>query len=98
MYEYGAVVQDNRGPGRRARGRAALALYERDQVDEAIAAFRRAVDLYSSDDNPRKAEALTNLGLALRDKGRLDEAIAHLQEAIRLDPKGSALAHCPRLM
>src|SRR5262249_32220190 len=56
-------------------------------LDEAIAAYRAAIQLKQDDE-----VAHNNLGFALRDKGCLDEAIAEHCEAIRLK-KDSAEAH-----
>ena len=49
-------------------------------MDEAIAAYRRAVVF-----NPSFAEAYSNLGNALKDRGELDEAIAAYRQAITLN-------------
>ncbi len=57
------------------------ALRKQDLLDEAVAAYRRAVGL-----NPNLAEAHNNLGDALRRLGRLDEAIAACRRAITLRP------------
>jgi tetratricopeptide (TPR) repeat protein len=51
-------------------------------VDEAIACFRKAIEL-----DPKFAKPHNNLGLALADKGQVDEAIAGYKKAIELDPK-----------
>jgi TolB-like protein len=56
------------------------ALMER-RTEEAIAAFRRAVDL-----NPSSAAAHGHLGHGLAFSGRDHEAIRHAEEAIRLSP------------
>ena len=56
--------------------------------DEAIACFRKAIEL-----DPKDAMAHNNLGDALRQKGQVDEAIACYRKAIELDPKYAA-AHC----
>ncbi len=50
--------------------------------DEAIACFRKAIDL-----DPKNAYGHHNLGVALKGKGQVDEAIACFQKAIALDPK-----------
>ena len=52
------------------------------QLDEAIACYRKAIEL-----DPKNATAHSNLGNALRAKGQLDEAIACYKKAIELDPK-----------
>ena len=82
----GGAVPDSRGrlapesPG--AHHNLGLALKAKGQVDEAIACFRKAIEL-----DPKFAFAHVNLGIALKDKGQMDEAIACYREAIELDPK-----------
>jgi len=61
-----------------------FALYQKGQVDEAIAEYQKALDL-----NPGLADTHTRLGIALWQKGRRDEAIAQLQEVVRLNPHDS---------
>jgi tetratricopeptide (TPR) repeat protein len=58
------------------------ALYDKGQVDEAIASYRKAIEL-----DPQDAKAPNNLGEVLRAKGQLDEAIACYHKALDLDPK-----------
>ena len=53
----------------------------RGRLEEAIAAYRRAIEL-----NPDHAEAHNNLGNVLGEQGRLDEAIAAYHRAIALKP------------
>ncbi len=48
-----------------------IALKDKGQLDEAIAAYRQAIAL-----RPTFAEAYNSLGLALKDKGRIDESVA----------------------
>ena len=50
---------------------ATWAMRSEDQgkLDEAIACFRRAMEL-----KPDSADAYNNLGMALKDQGKLDEA------------------------
>jgi serine/threonine-protein kinase len=75
------------------------ALRDKGLLDEAIEAYRRAIDL-----DPKDAWAHTNLGIALRAQGLLDDAIAEHRQAIALDPKlarahynlGNALRDKPR--
>jgi tetratricopeptide (TPR) repeat protein len=57
-------------------------------VDEAIACWRKAIEL-----NPKHAGAHSNLGAALAGKGQVDEAIACYHKAIRLRPD-TAEPHC----
>ena len=59
----------------------AIALRDQGRLDEAIAAYHRAIEL-----KPDHAEAHSNLGIALEDQGRLDEAIAAYHRAIALKP------------
>lgn len=57
------------------------ALREAGRLDEAAAAYRRAVSL-----EPDYAPAHSGLGSVLRQQGRVDEAVAHLETAVRLGP------------
>jgi Flp pilus assembly protein TadD len=50
-------------------------------LDEAIACFRRALQL-----KPDYAEAHSNLGTVLKDQGKLDEAVACFRRALELKP------------
>jgi len=58
-----------------------VALKDRGQLDEAIAAFRQTIAL-----KPNFPEAHSNLGVALKDRGQLDEAIAAFRQTIVLKP------------
>ena len=60
---------------------SALALADQGKLDEAIAAYRQAIDI-----KPDYAEAHSNLGIALADQGKLDEAIAAYRRAIGIKP------------
>jgi tetratricopeptide (TPR) repeat protein len=71
-----------------AHFRLGKALADKGQLDEAIASYRKAIEL-----NPKRAGTHYNLGIALAVKDRLDEAIASYQKAIALDAK-FAEAHC----
>jgi predicted O-linked N-acetylglucosamine transferase (SPINDLY family) len=62
-----------------------VALQETGRIDEAIGAYRRAIEL-----KPSLAAAYYNLGSALRRKGRFDEAITAFGFAIELDPNHAA--------
>ena len=61
------------------------ALRQKGRLDEAIAAYRRAIAL-----RPEFVEVHNNLGNALSDKGRLDEAIDAYRRAIALRPDYAA--------
>ncbi len=58
-----------------------MLLGARNELPDAIAHLRRAVDL-----NPQNADAHRNLGFALGLSGKLDEGIAEAKEAVRLQP------------
>ncbi len=65
-----------------------LALNDKGRLAEAIASYKKAIDL-----DPKLAPAHTNLGSALSDMGQLNEAIACYKRAIELNPK-HAEARC----
>jgi len=56
-------------------------LVEQGESDEALAHFKRAVEI-----RPGYAKAQYNFGAALREKGQVDEAIVHLQIAVDIQP------------
>lgn len=58
-----------------------VALARKDQLDDAIAAYNKALRL-----KPDYLEALNNLGVALDAKGQFDDAIAALNKALQLKP------------
>jgi Flp pilus assembly protein TadD len=64
-----------------ARAHNNLGLLLSGRGDEAIAHFRRALEL-----KPDFAEAHNNLGVALAGRGQMDEAIAHYREALESKP------------
>jgi protein O-GlcNAc transferase len=53
----------------------------RDRFDEAMANFRKALEI-----KPNYAEAHYHMGLALADKGRLADAIASYRKALTIKP------------
>src|SRR6185503_21216749 len=57
-------------------------LYERLRLDEAIASYRKALEL-----NPRLARAWSGFGLAALAVGRPGEAEAHFRRALEIEPK-----------
>ena len=56
-------------------------LKEQGKLDEAVACYRRALEL-----KPNYAEAHNNLGAALQDRGKLGEAVACYRRALELRP------------
>jgi superkiller protein 3 len=57
-------------------------LYYQEKLDEAVAAYRKAIEL-----EPRFSYAYNGLGNALRAQKKLDEAITCYRKAIEIDPK-----------
>jgi tetratricopeptide (TPR) repeat protein len=57
------------------------ALFQKGRVDEAIAHFQQALQIY-----PDYAEAHYNLGCALLQKGNVDEAIVQYQKTLQINP------------
>ena len=64
-----------------AHSNLGLALAGRGQVDEAIAHYRKALEI-----KPDDVEAHTNLGNALAGSGQFEEAIAHYRKALEIKP------------
>jgi Tfp pilus assembly protein PilF len=64
-----------------------IALASKGKLDEAIACFRKAIDL-----EPTNRALHDNLGKALSENGQVDEAIVCFRKVIDLDPK-NAKAH-----
>jgi len=58
-----------------------LVLLNREQVDEALKHFQKALEI-----NPNYVEAHSNLGLALFQKGQVQEAVAQYQKALEINP------------
>ena len=77
------------------------AYYRLGQLDKAIAAYSKAIELA-----PTYALAHYNLGLALRDQGKFADALAALKKGHKLGskrpdwnyPSGRLLAECERLL
>jgi protein O-mannosyl-transferase len=65
----------------RARNCLGLALADDERLEEAIAQYRKALEI-----DPDYAEAHTNLGMALAACGRLNEAIASYLKALEINP------------
>src|SRR5205085_1547584 len=59
-----------------------VALDNQAKLDEAIAAYHKAIGL-----DPKYAAPRNNLGVTLHKKGLLDEAVTWYRKAIELDPK-----------
>lgn len=59
----------------------ALAFYRQGKFDEAIAEWRKALDL-----DPQDAAAISNLGAALHGAGRMEDAAREFARALELDP------------
>ena len=59
----------------------AMALLTRGRIDEAIAQYRRAVEI-----RPDFADDHYNLGTVLGQAGKYDEAIVQLQQAVKIQP------------
>jgi serine/threonine protein kinase/Tfp pilus assembly protein PilF len=63
-------------------------LQEKGEVEEAIACFKRAIDL-----DPKLTLAYFNLGNALKALGKVDEAIGCYRKAVAIDPKNIVLVN-----
>ncbi len=70
-----------------AHNNLGIILAQKGLADEAIAQFRKALEV-----RPDNAEAQNNLGRALLQNGNADEAITHFQKALQINP-GYAGAH-----
>ncbi len=62
-------------------------LSQKGRIDEAIAEFRKALEI-----RPNDVEANNSLGTALLQRGQVDEAMAHFQKALELQPN-NAVTH-----
>jgi tetratricopeptide (TPR) repeat protein len=71
-----------------AHNNLGLVLRRKNQLGDAIAAFRTAIDL-----NPKDAQIYFDLGLAQANKRDWDEAIAAYRKAIAVNPKFAAAYH-----
>ncbi len=89
-----------KAPGNaRVHNNLGIALAGRSQIDEAMAHYRKALEL-----KPDYAEAHSNLGNALTGRGQIDEAMAHYRRALEVKPDyaeahnnlGNALVGCGR--
>jgi tetratricopeptide (TPR) repeat protein len=65
-----------------------IAYASRGQLDQAIAEFRRALDL-----DPDSAQTHWHLGAALAERGALDEAELHLRTSVQRDPTNVDARH-----
>ncbi len=71
-----------KAPGNaRAQNNLGLAQAGRGQMDEAMAHYRKALEL-----KPDAADTHNNLGNALTGRGQIDEAMAHYRKALELTP------------
>jgi protein O-mannosyl-transferase len=61
------------------------ALLQKGQVDDAVAQYQKAVEIY-----PNYQEAHGNLGLALFQKGQVDDAVAQYEKAVEINPNYAA--------
>ncbi|MFH1145307.1 MAG: tetratricopeptide repeat protein, partial [Candidatus Eisenbacteria bacterium] len=84
LHEYMAA----RAPGSaEVQTNLGVALSESGRGEEAIAHFRRALEI-----DPRHVGAYNNLGCLLAERGVVDEAIEHFRHAVQIHP-GHAEAH-----
>jgi Flp pilus assembly protein TadD len=65
-----------------------LTLLNQGKIGEAIAAFRKAIQL-----DPNDSIYHNNLGLALKNQGKIEEAIAAYRKAIQIDPNSANTHH-----
>ncbi len=65
-----------------------VALAGRGQVDEAIAHYRKALEI-----EPNSAATHSNLGMALAGRGQVDEAITHYRKALEIQPNRAEAHH-----
>ncbi|MGA2279712.1 MAG: tetratricopeptide repeat protein [Verrucomicrobiota bacterium] len=71
-----------------AHNNLGIALIPKDQVDEAIVHYQKALQI-----KPDYAEAHNNLGNALLKKGSVDEAITQYQKALQINPNYAEAHH-----
>ena len=77
-----AIVLNAQNPFAHSNLAVGEAFRKMGRLDEAIANYRRALEL-----KPDHAEASNNLGLAFRDRGQLAEAMAAYRRALQLQPR-----------
>ena len=70
-----------------ARNNLGTILLERGQVDEAVALFRKALEI-----KPRYVDAYNNLGVAFVKQARFEEAVSEYRRALEIEPH-DATAH-----
>ncbi len=78
--------------GKLARNNLGTALARRGRIDEAMAHFRKAVEI-----KPDYMEARANLGAILASQGRKDEAREHYQKALVLARRQHKTAQAEQL-
>ena len=77
----GAIVDDSP----EQINRTGVEYYERGELEQAIAAFRRAIEL-----SPNVGKFRTNLGVAYADEGMIDEAKAAYDAALKINPNDTS--------
>ena len=75
------MICDSTAASAQTHGNLGLALQNQGKLAEAVACYRRALDL-----DPDYADVHSNLGLALQNQGKLAEAVACYRRALELKP------------